>query len=769
MSCINYRTVFLSIVAVFVIGLCLGVASAQEHLGVGKSPMNGQRADMDDAAISAKVEDLLSRMTLEEKIGQTVLYTSFWNLTGPSEKTVELEDAVRKGTCGNVFNARTVPYIHKLQTTAVEETRLGIPLLFGFDVIHGYKTIFPISLGEAASWDMDAIERSARVSAIEASAGGLNWTFAPMVDIARDPRWGRISEGAGEDPYLGSLVARARVRGIQGDGLAENDTLLACVKHFAAYGAAQAGRDYHTVDISERTLRDTYLPPFHAAIDEGALSVMTSFNELNGVPATADAFLLKDILRKEWGFRGLVVTDYTSINEMVAHGSAADEREAGRQALSAGVDMDMQGGVFDRYLAELVDEGHISETQIDDAVRNILRMKFKLGLFDDPYRYCSEQRERDVTMAPEHLEAACDMACKSLVLLKNDAQTLPLKRGERVAVIGPLAQSQRDLLGSWAGDGEAEAAQTIADAVARANKGGRVAVTQGCDIESDDRSGFAEAIQIAEQADVVVLVLGESWDMTGEAASRTDITLPGVQTELLRAIEKTGKGVVLVLLNGRPLALEEESALADAVLEAWYPGTEGGRAIADVLFGVRSPSGKLPVTFPRNVGQVPIFHGMKNTGRPLDPADPGQKYKSRYLDCPNEPLYPFGFGLSYTTFSFSDLQLDRTEIGPGEEVSASVTITNTGDFEGVETVQMYIQDVVGSVTRPVRELKGFTQVELKPGESRRVSFRIGEEQLRFLRRDMTWGVEPGLFRVYVGPNSRDVLSTDFLLRGPESH
>jgi len=722
-----------------------------------------KRSRADDKAIARQVESLLGRMTLDEKIGQTVLYTSFWSLTGPSEQTAALEESIRQAKCGNVFNARTVSYIRKLQTIAVEETRLKIPLLFGFDVIHGHKTIFPISLGEAASWDLEAIERSARVAAIEASACGVNWTFAPMVDIARDPRWGRISEGAGEDPYLGCQVARARVRGFQGDNLADPDTLLSCVKHFAAYGAAQAGRDYHTVDISERTLREVYLPPFKAAIDEGALSLMTSFNELNGIPVTANPFLLKDILRDEWDFRGFVVTDYTSINEMVPHGSAADDAQAGEQALNAGVDMDMQGGVFDKYLKQSVAEGAITETQIDQAVRNILRLKFALGLFEDPYRYCDIEREKQLSGAPAHLEAAYDMACKSMVLLKNDNRTLPLATGKSVAVIGPLAEAKRDLIGSWQAAGKWDSVQTVLACIKQSNEAGAVTFAKGCDIDSDDRSGFSEAVQIASQADVVVMLLGESWDMTGEAASRSDISLPGIQTDLLREVEKTGKPLILVLMNGRPLALEEESELADAVLEAWYPGTEGGRAVADVLFGNRVPSGKLPVTFPRNVGQVPIFHSMKNTGRPVDPADPGQKYKSRYLDCSNDPLYPFGFGLSYTTFEYSDLAVDRRRIRPGEQLTVTVAVANTGNRDGTEIVQLYLQDLVGSVTRPVRELEAFQRIELQPGESRKVTFTVGEQELSFLRRDMTWGTEPGEFRVSVGPSSRDVMSVQFAL------
>ena len=627
-------------------------------------------------------DDLLARMTTEEKIGQLVLLTGYGATTGPVQEQSALEDYIRKGECGNVFNVLGVTQIKRLQKLAVEETRLHLPLLFGYDTIHGYQTIFPISLGESASWNLKLIEQSARVAATECSAAGLNWTFAPMVDIARDPRWGRISEGAGEDPFYGSLVAQARVHGFQGTNLAAPDTVLACVKHYAAYGAAIAGRDYNTVDMSERLLRETYLPPYRAGIDAGALSVMTSFNELNGTPATANQFLLRQILRDEWGFKGFVVTDYSSINEMVAHGSAATEAEAGRQALAAGVDMDMQGSVYLKYLKPLLDRGEITESQINTAARRILEVKFRLGLFNDPYLYCDAKREARLLLAPEHRDTAYRMACESLVLLKNQAQALPLKTGLKIAVIGPLADSRRDLLGSWKGEGAWDGIETVLEGIKRNNRGAKVTFATGCDVASTDRSNFAAAIKAARQADVAVLVLGESWDMSGEAKSRTSINLPGVQTELLRAIKQTGKPVIVVLLNGRPLALEAEATLADAMLEAWFPGTQGGTAVADVLFGKSNPSGKLPVTFPRNLGQVPIYYSAKNTGRPLDPRKPKEAYKSSYLDSPNDPLFPFGFGLSYTSFEFSEIQLDRDHIKPAEHLNATVTVTNTGKSPG---------------------------------------------------------------------------------------
>jgi len=716
----------------------------------------------------ARADALLARMTVAEKIGQLTLFTGYSGITGPVKEQSQrsLLEQVRKGDCGNVFNLISVAEIKKFQKVAVEETRLHIPLLFGYDVIHGYKTIFPICLGAAASWNPALIESSDRVAATEAAAAGLDWTFAPMVDIARDPRWGRICEGAGEDPFLGSAVAAARVRGFQGTNLAAPDTLLACVKHFAAYGAVQAGRDYNTVDLSERTLREIYLPPYRAAIDAGALSVMASFNELNGTPATVNRFLLQQVLRDEWGFQGFAVTDYTAINELVMHGTAADEGDAARQALAAGVDMDMQSAAYLNHLPERLAAGQITEAQINTAVKRILEIKFKLGLFDNPFRHLNEQREQQAFYAKENLATAYRLACESFVLLKNTNQTLPLKAGKKIAVIGPLADSRRDLLGSWIAKGKANSCKTVFEGIQRNNPGAKVTFTAGCDLDSTNRAGFAKAVAAAKRADLAVLVLGESCEMSGEAKCRTSLGLPGVQTELLLEIKQTGKPVVVVLMNGRPLALEEESQLADALLEIWFPGTEGGAAAADVLFGRHNPSGKLPATFPRTVGQVPIFYAAKNTGRPLDPANPKEKYKSSYLDCPNDPLYPFGFGLSYTTFTYSEVRLDRATLNPGEKIQATVTVTNTGNYAGAEVVQLYLRDLVGSVTRPVRELKGFQKIELRAGESREISFTIGENELKFLRADMTVGTEPGEFQVFIGPNSRDTHAAKFDLLEP---
>ena len=715
-------------------------------------------ASLKEASLNNKADSVLKLMTLQEKIGQMVLYTSDWDVTGPTIRSSYLDD-IKKGNCGNIFNAHTVAYVRKLQEAAVKESRLGIPLLFGYDVIHGYKTIFPISLGEACSWDMAAIEKSARVSAIEASASGLNWTFAPMVDISVEPRWGRVSEGAGEDPFLGSCIARARVKGFQGTDLADTSTILACVKHFAAYGAPLAGRDYNTVDMSKRVFLDTYLPPYKAAVEAGAGSVMTSFNELDGVPSTGNKYLLTELLRKEMGFKGFVVTDYTSINEMVNHGIVANEEEAGALALNAGVDMDMQGEIYFKYLAKQVKAGVVKEKQIDDAVRRILRVKFELGLFDDPYKYCSEAREKTSVYSKENLDAALDVAKRSLVLLKNDNGVLPLHKGEKIAVIGELAASKRDLLGSWIAAGKWENIPSLLDAMKTYQPD--ILYAEGCKKMGDDKTGFAEALRTAARADKIVLVIGESCDWCGEAASRSNIQVPGVQTELLAELKKLGKPVVVVLMNGRPLDLSREEVLADALLETWFAGSMGGQAITQVLFGEYNPSAKLTMSFPRNLGQVPIFYYSKNTGRPI--YLPNDKYKSKYIDVPNDPLFPFGFGLSYTTFEYSNLQLSNTVLNANGSLKATVQVKNSGKVAGEEVVQLYIRDLVGSVTRPVKELKGFTKLSLNPNETKTVEFTITPEMLAFHRLDMSYGTEPGEFLLFVGGNSRDVLQKGFQL------
>ena len=719
------------------------------------------------ATPSERVMALLAEMTLEEKIGQMTLFTSTWSTTGPTMRDGYERD-IRAGRVGAIFNAFTAEYTRELQDMAVEETRLGIPLLFGYDVIHGHRTIFPISLGEAASWDLGAIERAARISAVEASAEGVHWTFSPMVDVARDPRWGRVSEGSGEDPYLGSRIAEARVRGYQGTDLGATDTVLATAKHFAAYGAAQAGRDYHTTNMSDRELRETYLPPFQASVDEGVATLMTAFNELNGVPATADDYLLEDILRGEWGFEGFVVTDYTSINEMVEHGYARDEAHAAELAVNSGVDMDMQGAAFLTYLEDAVLAGRVPMTRINEAVTRILTMKERLGLLDDPYRYSDVERQQRLVYASEHLEAARDMARRSMVLLKNSGGVLPLPdRIRSIALVGPLADSKADMIGSWAAAGDRKSRpvtvrEGLAARLPRANAV-RYARGAGYDFGDTSRDGINEALDAARQADVVVAVVGERWDMTGEAASRTSLRLPGTQSALLRALKETGKPLIVVLMNGRPLALEWVDDHADAVLEAWYPGTMGGHAIADVLFGDYNPSGKLPITYPRNVGQVPLYYNMKNTGRPYTPDKQGEKYLSRYLETPNTPLYPFGYGLSYTSFEYGELVLSGDTLSPGERLTVSIDVTNTGERFGEEVVQLYVRDRVGSVTRPVRQLRGFEKIALDAGQSVTVSFDIEPRDLAFYRRDMTFGYEAGAFEVGVGGSSQDVVTAEFTL------
>jgi beta-glucosidase len=714
-----------------------------------------------DRGVAQRIDSLISVMTLEEKVGQLTLYTSDYDVTGPTIRENYKED-IKAGKVGSIFNAFGAEYTRKLQEMAVKETRLGIPLLFGYDVIHGHRTIFPIPLGEAASWDLEAMETSARIAAAEASAEGLHWTFAPMCDIARDPRWGRMAEGAGEDTYLGSVIAVARVKGFQGDRLGATNTVMACVKHFAAYGAAQAGRDYHTVDMSDRMLREVYLPPYKAAVDAGAATVMTSFNEYDGVPATGSRFLMTDVLRKEWGFDGFVVTDYTSIMEMMAHGVAEDKASAAAMALEAGVDMDMQAGFYQEALPALVKSGKIKEEVVDLSVRRVLQKKFELGLFEDPYRYSDVQREKATVMRPEHLAAARDVARKSIVLLKNERGLLPLAKSVKtLALIGPLANSKRDMIGSWSAAGDWSKAVTLLEGMkAAVSPSTKLLYARGCNINDDSTKYLAEAIRTAEQADVVVLAVGEAAMMTGEAASRASLDLPGIQQKLVEEIYKTGKPVVLVLMNGRPLTINWIDRNIPAVLEAWYGGTQGGHAIADVIFGAYNPSGKLPVTFPKSVGQIPIFYSMKNTGRPMDANN---KYTSKYLDESNDPLYPFGYGLSYTSFAYGDVTLSQSPITEQDTLAVTCGVTNTGSRAGEEVVQLYLRDWVGSVTRPVKELKGFRKIMLQPGESKTITFKLSMKDLSYYRKDMTFGTEPGKFEVYVGGNSRDVKSAVFIL------
>lgn len=714
-----------------------------------------------EQTIESKIDSILSIMTLEEKIGQTVIYTSDSDITGPVLDK-NYQNYLRNGGIGAIFNATGSAFTRKLQKIAVEETRLGIPLLFGYDVIHGHKTIFPIPMGEASSWDLDLIQRTARTAAIEASAEGLHWTFAPMVDVARDARWGRISEGAGEDTYLCSLISAARVKGFQGDNLNETNTILACAKHFAAYGAAQSGRDYHTVDISKNTLWNVYLPPFKKLVEENVATFMTSFNELNGVPATGNKYLLKDVLRNDWKFNGFVVTDYTSINEMVHHGFAKDLEHAGELALNAGVDMDMQGGVFLNETKKSIEKKKIDEKTLDKAVRNVLRQKFKLGLFKDPYRYSNEAKEKELILHKDHLQLAREAAKKSIVLLKNNDNVLPLQKDAKVALIGPLADDEFHIIGNWAGRGDRNGtAVSIKEGFDAQNI--NYSFSKGCEIEGGDKSKFNEALKIAINSEVVVLVLGESERMSGEAASRTSIKIPGFQQELIKEIKKTGKPIVLVLMNGRPLDLSWESENVDAIVETWFSGTSGGHGITDVLFGNYNPSAKLTVTFPRNIGQIPLFYNMKNTGRPADIEGANERYVSKYIDVDNSPLYPFGYGLSYTTFTYGKTILSDSILTVNKPIKIKTTITNSGNYDGEEIVQLYVRDLVGTITRPVKELIDFKKIFIKKGESKEVEFTISAEKLKFYNADLDFVNEAGDYQVVIAKNSSEDFTHKFKL------
>ena len=711
------------------------------------------------------VTSLIEKMTLEEKIGQMTLFTSGWDVTGPVLNE-NYKREILDGRCGNLFNAHTVAYNRELQRMAVEDTRLGIPLLFGYDVIHGYKTIFPIPLAEACSWDLALIGKSARLAAKEAAAAGLNWTFAPMVDLTRDPRWGRVAEGAGEDAWLASLIAASRTKGFQGDSLADPYTLAACVKHFAAYGTPEGGRDYATVDVSERTLRDYYLKPYQAAVEAGVATLMTSFNEINGIPATANSFILNDLLRNEWGFQGMVVSDYTSINEMVLHGYSTDLKQAGEQAVLAGMDMDMQGSVFLDHLKKSVEEGRVPESSINEAVRRILNLKYDLGLFEDPYRYLDEAREKEVILSPEMTGHALEMARKSIVLLKNEPinghSLLPISPEIRkIALIGPLADNRIDMLGSWHASGDETEVVTLLEGLKKAVPLASVSFAEGCDLERTNSPGLEKALKLVMESELVVMALGENYQQNGEAASRSDIGLPGGQQELLERVVATGKPVVVVLMAGRPLTITWMAEHVPAIVNAWHLGTRAGDAIADVLTGRENPSGKLVISFPRNTGQIPVYYNMKNSGRPFDASN---KYTSKYLDVPNEPLYPFGFGLSYTDFTYTDLKISPEQIKAKDSLYISLQVSNTGVMAGEEVVQLYIRDVTGSVTRPVKELKGFKKIMLQPGESRQVTFAITSDDLKFYTADMTYAAEPGLFTVMVGTSSEVYLEGQFLLK-----
>ncbi|WP_269686622.1 beta-glucosidase BglX [Flavobacterium lacustre] len=709
--------------------------------------------------IDQKVNALLKQMTLEEKIGQLNQYTGDNAATGPITINPNKQAEIKQGLIGSMLNILGTQHTRQYQELAMQ-SRLKIPLLFGQDVIHGYKTTFPLPLAEAASWDLDAMELSARIAAIEASASGIHWTFAPMVDISRDPRWGRVMEGAGEDTYLGSKIAYARVKGFQGK-LGDVNSVMACVKHFAAYGAAVGGRDYNSVDMSERMLWETYLPPFKSALDAGAATFMNSFNDLNGIPATGNKYLQRDILKGKWNFQGFVVSDWGSIGEMVSHGYSKDNKEAALQAITAGSDMDMESNAYRYHLAELVKEKKVSITLIDDAVKRILRKKFELGLFDDPFKYCNPEREQAALNNPEHRKAARDIAAKSIVLLKNENRILPLSEETKtIAFIGPLVKERKQNMGFWSVElPEVDYDKhVISQWEGVQNKVGNFAkllYAKGCEIEGDNKDGFAEAVAVANQADVVILSIGERRDMSGEAKSRSNLRLPGVQEELIKAIQATGKPIVVLINAGRPLIFNYTADTVPAILYTWWLGTEAGNAIADVLFGDYNPSGKLPMSFPREEGQIPIYYNHFNTGRPAA-NETATNYVSAYTDLKNSPKFPFGFGLSYTTFDYSDLKLSKNKMKSTETIEVSMTITNSGKVAGEEVVQLYLRDKVGSVVRPIIELKDFQKIKLNAGETKTVKFTIDKQKLSFYNSDLKWITEPGDFDLMIGSSSSDI-------------
>lgn len=735
------------------------------------------------------LDNLLKRMTLEEKIGQLNLPVTGEITTGQA-KSSDIAAKIKRGEVGGLFNLKGVDKIRDVQRLVVENSRLGIPLLFGMDVIHGYETIFPIPLGLSCTWDIPAIEESARIAAVEASADGISWTFSPMVDISRDPRWGRVSEGSGEDPFLGALIARAMVRGYQGKDMSRNDEIMACIKHFALYGAAEAGRDYNTVDMSRQRMFNDYMLPYQAGVEAGAGSVMASFNEVEGVPATANKWLMTDVLRGAWGFNGFVVTDFTGISEMIEHG-IGDLQTVSARAINAGVDMDMVSEGFIGTLKKSVEEGKVSVETVNTACRRILEAKYKLGLFDNPYKYCDLKRPARDIFTKEHRAAARRIAGESFVLLKNEglsptlAPVLPLSPTGTIAVIGPLANTRSNMPGTWSVAAVLDKSPSLVEGLTEwVGNQGKILYAKGSNLIGDaayeeratmfgrslnrdnrtDQQLLDEALKIASQADVIVAALGESSEMSGESSSRTNLNLPDVQHTLLEALLKTGKPVVLVLFTGRPLVLNWEQEHVPAILNVWFGGSEAGPAIGDVLFGAVNPGGKLTMTFPKSVGQIPLYYAHKNTGRPLKEGKWFEKFRSNYLDVDNDALYPFGYGLSYTTFRFSDITLNRSSIGMDNELVASVTVTNTGDRAGSEVVQLYIRDLVGSVTRPVKELKGFEKIYLQPNESRTVRFTIAPEMLKFYNADLKFVAEPGDFDVMIGPDSRNVKTARFTLR-----
>lgn len=739
-----------------------------------------------DPKMDKFINDLMSKMTLDEKIGQLNLPSS-GDITTGQAKSSNIAEKIKKGQVGGLFNIKGVEKIKEVQRIAVEESRLKIPLIFGMDVIHGYETVFPIPLGMAATWDMSAVEQSARIAAIEASADGICWTFSPMVDISRDPRWGRFSEGNGEDPFLGGQIAKAMVRGYQGVGenmYKSNSNIMACVKHYALYGAGEAGRDYNTVDMSRIRMFNEYMYPYKAAVEAGVGSVMASFNEVDGVPATANKWLMTDVLRKQWGFNGFVVTDYTGISEMIDHG-IGDLQTVSARALKAGIDMDMVSEGL-ATVGKSLKEGKVTQAEIDQACRRVLEAKYKLGLFTDPYKYCDVNRAKKEIYTAENRAVARKIASESFVLLKNANNTLPLKKGGAIAVVGPLANTRSNMPGTWSVAVDLTKPATVVEGIQEvAGSNAKVVYAKGSHLINDakyehnatmfgrtlhrdqetrsNEEMLQEALQISKDADVIVAALGESSEMSGESSSRTEIGIPDVQKELLRELLKTGKPVVLVLFTGRPLTLTWENENVPAILNVWFGGSEAAHAIGDVLFGDVNPSGKLVATFPQNVGQIPLFYNHKNTGRPLQEGRWFEKFRSNYLDVSNDPLYPFGYGLSYTTFSYGDVKLSSTTLDAKGELTASVTVTNTGKYDGAEVVQLYIRDLVGSVTRPVKELKGFEKTFIKAGESKNVSFKITPELLKFYNYNLEYVFEKGDFDVMIGGNSSDVKSARFTL------
>lgn len=720
--------------------------------GLGITSISAQKS------IDQKVTDLMAKMTLEEKVGQLNQYNDDITATGPVTKDADKAGQVRAGKLGSILNAVGVKNTRNWQDQAMQ-SRLKIPLLFGQDVIHGFRTTFPIPLGETASWDMTLIEKSARIAAIEASAHGIHWTFAPMVDIGRDPRWGRVMEGAGEDTYLGSLVAKARVKGFQGNGLGSADAVMACTKHFAAYGAAVGGRDYNAVDMSLRQLNETYLPPYKATVEAGVATFMNSFNDINGIPATGNKYIQRDLLKGAWNFKGFVVSDWGSIGEMIPHGFAKDNKDAALKAIIAGSDMDMESRSYINNLTELVKEGKVDMKLVDDAVRRILTKKFEMGLFDDPYKFCNEKREKEQENNPEHRAFAREIGAKSIVLLKNQTQLLPLSKStKKVAIIGPFAKATIDNHGFWsiAFPDDNQRIITQYDGIrTQLDKNSELLYAKGCNVNDSDKSMFAEAVETAKKAEVVIMTLGEGHAMSGEAKSRSNIHFSGVQEDLLKEIAKTGKPIILMINAGRPLVFDWASDNIPTIMYTWWLGTEAGNSIADVIFGKVNPGGKLPMTFPRTEGQIPIYYNHYNTGRPAK-NNTDRNYVSAYIDLDNDPAYPFGFGLSYTTFKYSDFNVNATNLKGNQILTASIKVTNSGNYDGDEVVQLYIRDLVGKVVRPVKELKGFQKIFLKKGESKTVSFNITPDDLKFYDDELNFDWEAGEFDIMIGTSSAEV-------------